>query len=253
MDTSNNFTNNHVFKDIYSRNKTASYTISSNFQPPQSAKPKEKAKTSLNLPVIASIIVGTLIPLLIIRKYQGKAIPLNSLKDLEILSKVKTVLKSFNIKYGLKEMLFISFGSILGGLSGGIIFNKEGSHKDIVKESVFQLANVAVPTTIVAGLLTLISKSKKYNGIIPKILSIIVGIVAGMPIAAVISNKLNNTFVDKENPDKRKLQMKDCFVHADDVIGALVLARVPIAGRIQADKALPALYGLSGYEAGTKK
>lgn len=238
-----NAANREMFKDFNRQNENPDVQL-------LPTKPEEKTTKKVNMPVIATTIAGTVIPMLIIRKHQGKSLKTNALKGLNLFSKAKTVLKSFNIEYGLKEMIFSGAGSVLGGLSGGLLFNKNENKKHKIKESVFQLANIAIPTSIVAFLL---NKSKNLKGVFPKIASVAGGIAVGMPIVAFLSNKINNTFIDKDNLSKRKICLKDYFIQIDDVIGALILAKIPFASKLHADKALPALYGLCGYEAGTKK
>ena len=213
----------------------------------------EEESTAFNAPVLATTVAGTLIPMLIIRKYQGKSLKPEVLKGIDLKLKAKAVLKSFNIEYGLKEMLFTSFGSILGGLSGGLLLDKKENSKSKIKEFIFQFSNIAIPTSLVAGLLNLTTKNKKFQGVSFKIASVALGIGAGMPIAAMASNKINNTIIDTDNCGKRKLRLKDCFVHIDDLIGALVLSKMPFVDKLQIDKFLPVLYGVCGYETGIKK
>ena len=216
------------------------------------AKEDKKAK-KFKLPVLLTTIAGTILPILVIRKYQGKTLQSGCFKGLDFKSKAKAVLKSFNIEYGLKEMLFASFGSTLGGLSGGLLFDKKENKKAKIKESVFQLSNIAIPTSIIAGLLKLTEKCKNPKAILPKVAAVVAGIATGMPLATIASNKINNTIMDKDNQAKRKLRLKDCFVHIDDLVGALILTKIPFADKLHADKILPALYGICGYEAGTKQ
>lgn len=246
MSLDNNLINKNLYKNIYFANNN------STLQPPEKTV-KEESSEKLNLPVIATTISGTVLSILVLRKLQGKALEKNALNGMNFAEKAKTILKSFNIEYGLNEMLFTSAGSILGGLAGGLIFNKNENKKSKVKESVFQFNNIAVPTIIIAGLLKLSEQSNKLKGVFPKIVSVMAGIGAGMPLAAMISNKINNIFIDKNNQDTRKLRIKDSFVHVDDVVGALVLAKIPFANKLHADKILPVLYATCGYEAGTKK
>lgn len=231
MTVINNNINRDLYRDFYSNSKGA--------QPPaiqNDDKRQQTKKQGIDLPVVATTIAGTLLPMFMIKSYQ------------------KT--KLWKIEYGLKEMLFTSLGSITGGLTGGLLFSKNKKNEDKkakVKESVFQFTNIAIPTSIVAGLLKLTEKSKNLKGVVPKIAAVVAGIGGGMPLAACISNNINNHIVDKDSPCKRKLCLKDCFVHVDDLIGALVLAKVPLVDKLHVDKILPAIYGLCGYGAGTKK
>lgn len=214
----------------------------------------KKSKNS-KLPVIATTIAGTLISMAIIRQYQGKTLKADAFVGKNYADKTKTFLKSFNIEYGLKEMIITSFGSIVGGLTGGLAFGKHSDNekKKKIKEAVFQFNNVLIPTSIVAFLLKASEKSKSFKGIWSKVASIGLGIGLGMPTAAAISNKINNSVVDPHKAANRKLKIKDCFVHVDDIISALVLTKMPFAQKLNVEKFLPVIYGLCGYETGVKK
>lgn len=222
-------------------------------KPHDAAQTEDKKHKKFDLPVFVSTMLGAVVPIIAIRKYQGKALKAGALKDMDFAGKAKTFFKSLNIKYELKEMLLISFGSVAGGLFGGLVSGKKEDKKSKVKESVFQALNVAIPTTLVATLLDAAEKSKKAKGILPKIAAVVLGIGVGMPSAAILSNDINSSVIDRDNQQQRKLSLKDCFVHIDDLLGALVLAKIPFADKLHVEKILPALYMLCGYEAGSKK
>ena len=80
-----------------------------------------------------------------------------------------------------------------------------------------------------------------------KISGTLAGLLAGMPIAAALSNKINDPH-DKV-PD-RKLTIKDSIANIDDAIGVLVLTKVPIAEKLHVDKILPVIFSWCGYRAG---
>lgn len=248
MNISKAGTNKSVFKNFYSENNKQ------NIQFLQSKASKTNSKL-IDVPVMATTIAGVLIPMFVIRKYQGKKLSKGVLNNKDLSFKTKAVLKSFSLNYGLKEMIFTSFGSVLGGLAGGLIFdkNENKNKKAKIKESVFQFSNILIPTSIVGGLLKISAKIKKSNNIFLKLAPVLLGIATGMPLAAAISDKISGAFIDKNNMNKRKIELKDCFVHADDLIGALVLAKIPFANKLHVDKVLPVLYGVCGYEAGIKK
>lgn len=253
-------------------------------------------KEKFNSTVAITTAVGTILPILLIRKYQGKIIPKGSFKNvpqelknliaafkpkdgdsLKVslkkadIKSIKDIVKSFHIDYELPEMLLVSFSSIAGGLTGGLISDKKEKPVTKVKESIFQFINVAIPTSIVAGLLGVTKKYPKLSGTLPKIAAVALGIGGGMPLAAVVSNAINTSIVDKDCRTKRELKLKDCFVHVDDVLGAILLAKgsiaKPAAGTAASAAAsaagdvleglvsavLPFLYASCGYEAGTKK
>ena len=219
-------------------------------------KINEKALTKkFSLPVLLTTIAGTIIPILVIKKHQGKNAEQVLSKVVDFKSRMKAIYEPLNITYKLKEMLSVSAGSILGGLTGGFLFDKnkdKENNKSKIKEAVFQLLNVSIPI-IIGEQAVKFTKKKKLNGALPQLASAVIAVGAGMPIAAKISNTINNKVIDKENPDNRKLKIKDCFVHIDDFIGVFVLSGIPLAKKLQVEKILPFLYGMCGYEAGTKK
>lgn len=238
--------NKSVFKNFYSENARPNVQF-------RQINPSKDVSKKVDIPVAVTTIAGILLSMLVIRKYQDNGVAFNTLIDKDFLSKTKAVLKSFNLHYGLKEMVLTSFGSIFGGLAGGLLFDKNENKKAKIKESVFQFSNILIPTSLVAGLLKLADKRKIRNSALLKITPVLLGIGAGMPIAAAVSNKINSSIVDKSNKNKRKIELKDCFVHIDDILGALVLAKIPFADKLHVDKILPILYGICGYEVGSKK
>jgi hypothetical protein len=174
--------------------------------------------------------ISTLVPMLLIAKKQ------NGLKN---------ILSLFKIKYHLKEILAVSSASIIGGVISGMIADKKTPKKRKIKEGVFQFMNATIPTALVGGAMALLNDNVKYkNSTKVRIATIAVSLMAGMPLAAFISNIINDP-KDKE-PD-RKLSLKDSIVNMDDALGALVVAKIPVFGL---DKALPAIFAWCGYRAG---
>lgn len=222
-----------------------------------SAEKKHESKKKFNFPVLATTIAGTIIPMLIIRKQQIKNGKLSdfsreSLKNLNLKDKVKTVLKSFDIDYTSKEMLMTASGSVVGGLTGGLLFDKNKENRTAkIKEAIFQIFNVSVPLLIGDQIVKFTKKKHLEKKPLVQLATAIFAIGTGMPIAAKISKTINNKIIDKEHPDKRKLRIRDAFVHVDDFAGVLVLSGVKYADVIK--RVLPFLYGMCGYEAGTKK
>lgn len=189
----------------------------------KSGIPQQKIKDEVTIGATA----GTLLPLIFFAKRQNKNI--------------------FNIKYGLKEMISLSAGGILGGVAAGLLFDKKEYGKQKVNEAVFQFMNASVPSSFVAGLLKLSEKFKSLNNKKAKLLLIITGLFGGMQAASCLSNKINDPF--NKVPD-RKVNLKDSVANVDDAIGALVLAKIPVAQKIHAEKFLPVIYGWCGYRAG---
>lgn len=171
--------------------------------------------------------IGTVLPVIFLAKSQKTSI--------------------FKIKYGIKEMMGVSASSIIGGLAGGLIGGQKEHRKKKVNESVFQFMNSTVPTLVTASFLTLTSKIKTLNKPFYKLTGSLVSLLAGMHIAAHLTNKITDPY-DKV-PD-RKLSLKDSVANIDDALGALVLAKIPAAEKLNAEKLLPAIYSWCGYRSG---
>lgn len=190
----------------------------------------EEPDTKKQIIVASGSIAATLLPIIFFAKKQ------NGLKNLRSL---------INVKYNLPEVLTLSTCSILGGVLSGIAADKKTNKKHKINEGVFQFMNATVPTMLVGGAMKLVEDNVKYKNSKPvKIATIATSLLAGMPLAAFLSNIINDP-KDKE-PD-RKLTLKDSIINMDDALGALVVAKVPVLGL---DKLLPAIFAWCGYRAG---
>lgn len=189
-----------------------------------------EADTKTKVKIAAGSVIATILPMIYIAKKQ------NGLKKFVDL---------FKLDYGLKEVLLLSGASIFGGVAAGIFSDKKSDKKRKINEGVFQFMNAMVPTALVGGAMKLLKDNIKYQDSKPvKVAAIATGLIAGMPLAAFISNLINDP-KDKE-PD-RKLTLKDSIVNMDDALSALVIAKVPVFGL---DKLLPAIFAWCGYRAG---
>lgn len=184
---------------------------------------KEPVDTSAKYKIAAGAVAGAFIPMVCLAKKQKTNI--------------------FKIKYNTKEMLMLSSGAILGGLTTGILTGKKEHRKQKMNEGVFQFLNATVPTILTGSLYSLTKKSKTSI----KVIGTLTGLIGGMLIASKLANIINDPY-DKV-PD-RKLTLKDSVANIDDAIGILVVTKVPIANKLKIDKALPAVYSLCGYRAG---
>lgn len=188
---------------------------------------KESVESSAKYKVIAGAAIGTIAPMLCIAKKQKTNI--------------------FKIKYNTPEMLILSTGAIAGGLVAGMFTGKKEHRKQKMNEGVFQFLNATMPTLLTAAMFSVINKTKKLNNTFCKLLCAATGLVGGMLLASKMANFINDPY-DKV-PD-RKLTIKDSIANVDDAIGILVITKVPLADKLQVEKALPAVYGLCGYRAG---
>jgi hypothetical protein len=108
-----------------------------------------------------------------------------------------------------------------------------------------------VPTVLTTATLGALSKTKIAKNPLGQIIPVVVGVGAGMPIAHESSNWLNKK-IDK-NSHHREMKLKDYFIHIDDIIAVLVLAKIPFAKKIQVGRILPIIYGMLGYEVASKQ
>ena len=94
----------------------------------------------------------------------------------------------------------------------------------------------------------------KFNETASKILSPIIGIGIGMPLAQKTSEKISKKAFgdDAQKMPERKIKIKDYLVHVDDLLTLLIVTGSKFATAIQADKILPLIYAYCGYESGTK-
>jgi len=174
----------------------------------------------------------------------GTAIPL------AIIMKQRKIKNPFKIEYGLQDMLILSGSSVAGGVAAGMIGENKKTKHSMLKEGVFQFLNASIPTWIIGGVLKLPETSHKFNNAPTKIFSVIGGLVVGMFGAAHVSNLI---FDPKDKEPDRKLTIKDCIVNADDVLGALVLAKFPLIEKLHLDKLLPVIYAYCGIRAGNAR
>ena len=187
-----------------------------------------ETKTADKIQAATGAIIGTIIPMLFMMKKQG----------------VKNPLK---LEYGLKEMLVLSGASIVGGVTVGMLGNDNKTNLNKSKEGVFQFLNAAIPTWLAAATLKWCENTESMNNGFAKFASIAATILIGMHGAASLSNIVCDP---KDKHPDRKLTLLDSLANIDDLFGVLVLAKVPIVGRLHLDKILPAIYAFCGYRAG---
>lgn len=152
-----------------------------------------------------------------------------------------------NIKYGLGEMVALSLGGIICGITGGSLKSTKQERTKKSKEGVFQFLNMAMPASCVAGAIKICDKVERLNNVPAKIAGTVLGMATGIFSGVKLSNKIVDP-KDKE-PD-RKLTIKDSVANLDDAVGILVLADVKAAKNIKIERALPLIYTYCGYRAG---
>lgn len=180
------------------------------------------------LQALAGAVIGTTIAMLGLMKKQG----------------IKNPLK---LKYELGEMLALSAAPILGGVGVGMIGNDAKTNLAKSREGVFQFLNAAIPTWLAAATLKWCETTKAMNNAPAKFVSTAATILIGMHGAASLSNIICDP---KDIHPDRKLSLLDSIANIDDLFGVLVLAKVPIVGKLHLDKLLAPIYTFCGYRAG---
>lgn len=191
-------------------------------------------------------VFGVIVPTLLFTKHQNPTIKFGELKKMR-----QNLKAAINIHYELPQILGVGLGGVFGGLIGGLADRKEIKKIDKLEEASYQTMNVSFPSLLVGGGMKLCEKYKALNKPIVKILIPTVGILTGVNLAVVGSNKLDDMFFDKHLPDgERKFKKKDLIVHVDDLFGTLILAKVPGVDKLHINKILPAIFAWSGYHVG---
>ena len=177
---------------------------------------------------LAGAALGTLIPMLLFSQTQKKSL--------------------WKMKYGLKEIATMSIGANVGGISVSSIGKSKREKEKKYNEGIFQILNSILPMSLVDGGIKLCEKSKKLNNAPAKIAASTIGVVAGTQLGIKLANKITDP---KDLRPDRRYTAKDAIANIDDAVSILVLGKVPFADKIHIEKALPFIYGYSGYRSGT--
>ena len=189
------------------------------------------SKSDTHLKAGVGAVVGTVLPWLYIAKKQKTYNP-------------------FKMTYKMKDMLVLSASSVISGGLVSMIGTSKEEKKQKMREGIFQISNALLPTLTIGAGIKACEKFKKLNNVATKFVATAVGLVTGMFLASELSNKITDP--DDEVPD-RELSIQDCVSNADDVVGALTMARFPVIKNINMDKFLPVIYTYSGYRTGTNE
>lgn len=160
----------------------------------------------------------------------------------------------FNIDFkNMFKVMGLATTAVVGGLLGGIAVDTKENRKAKLKESIHQfLGNVVTPITIVGLAGEAIEKRKfsKVKEVCLSALAAVGGVAAGVTGGNYVAGKVNKAIFKEE--DNRKLGFKDFGIHVDDLL--TVAALTPIGDQIKGfiSKALPAIFLICGYQAGTK-
>ncbi len=227
---------------------------------PSSLLPQHEKEENPHLKkaVLGAAFLGAVVPVIISNIKKGK---LNILKDTfknetsGFKDKFKSCFEMFEIE-NVGEIFASNACAVgLGTLTGAKLSKTSEEKNARYKEGTFEFLNGTIPTLLTGGIEKFSKETGKIKTVPQKAVAIAASVLGGMFIANKASNKINEKVFDKDKEikEKRNFRPADCLVHADDLLGLFVLAKVPFAKFIQADKILPLLYTRAGFEAGTKR
>ena len=176
-----------------------------------------------------------------------------------------------NLAYEEKDILLIGAGSVLGGLAGGLLTDKNPKNKTPkLREASEQMVgcialpigllsignklldklNINMPQIKSAGRIADFANNALKH--LPKVAMTITCLVAGMHLGHEIMTRVNNKIFKEE--DKHDIEAKDYLVHTDDlcVATSLIFKDTERISRVT-NKILPASFLLSGIKTGTRK
>lgn len=185
---------------------------------------------------------GVVIPTILFSRKQNPSLKVDSIKNF---------FKLFDIEYELPQILTVGLGGVIGGLTGGLVDRKEKDKLQKMEEATFQVMNITFPALLVDASVKLTTKTKMLNNAVAKIALTCLSILVGAGTAVKVSNAVDDKFFDKYNHDpERKFKKKDLLIHVDDLLGSLILAKIPFAEKLHVNKILPLIYTWSGYHVG---
>lgn len=172
------------------------------------------------------------------------------------------------LSYDEKDVLIIGAGSVLGGLAGGIVAdrNKENVKPKLREASQQFFGNMLFPLGFLSIGNNILEKTKfklpKINSnskparivngvfsLLPKVAVTVASLVGGMEIGNNVMNKVNNK-IFKEDV-KHEVNIEDYFVHADDLCltANMLLKDAKLISRLTS-KVLPATFIVAGSKTG---
>ena len=185
--------------------------------------------------------LGTAVSCAILAKKAGY-----SLKPSKMFKNIKNSYLA-KVHYHDEQVIPIGVGSVLGGLAGGYMIDKDKhARKEKRREALMQIGNISIPILTVDFLS---GKLKKYGKVAQRT-GAVAGIFAGVYLANIVMNRVNNfIFRQKEGRD---MKITDFSAHLDDaVVAASYVSQHPIVHAIS--RVIPAALMIPGNEVGNKK
>lgn len=223
------------------------------FQSAKHKSQKSEAPTKVKLASIIGAGICALGAAHMIARHQSKITPVNM----------------FQIKYSEPEIMGVAVSSIVGGLAAGGLTDDKKYLPIKIKEGIHQtIANIITPLLLISGLNKIYDKFKieklpqftpdnKFKKcanetikMLPHLCIAILGLVGGVFLGTIISNKFNNI---EKTPDERKVKALDFIYHPDDIAAACAIADKNGVLKKFVSKIIPPIFMLHGYESGTRR
>lgn len=239
----------------------------------------ERTSNKLKLGVFSTTFLGVATAFAILAKSKGASLNLIKILKEPITKESAKSWSLYKMDYKMPEILSLGAGSILGGLLGGVIFDKRDNLKAKFREALIQyVGNICAPLTCIGTGIWAYQKykepimkhrfsteqlkwlkiNKKYTEELDKLLKkgpkfaiTALGLVTGVFLGNKIGNILNEEIFKIK--DNRKLKATDMSPHIDDVCYAVSLAdeNNPITHAVS--RVVPAALMIAGYQTGITK
>ena len=254
--------NNSIENLKHSTQKTPNVSEKTPDSTQKEKREEEKIKKASSLGSLIGVGIGFAASVALARKNQP-------IKDIFIKNNArqsfKNLLNYTKLDYeglrGYIYMLLQASGAAIGSLVGGSLFdNHKENREEKVKEAIFVINNVAIPTAFAKTVehILLVSKNSSERTILKKIannkilknIAVLLGLAGGMAASISVTNTINSKIVDPEDPSKKTIKPKDFLVHVDDIIPILISSKDSMLAGLPLDRALPLIYYILGTEVG---
>lgn len=176
-----------------------------------------------------------------------------------------------NIHYEEPQIIAIGAGSVLGGLFGGLLAdkNKENKKEKLREASQQFFGNILAPLGVLAASSKLLEKSgfalpkipsdskpaKMANavlGVLPRFVVTVGSLVAGMEVGNLVMNKINNKLFKED--EKHEVNPVDYLMHTDDLCltANMLLKDTKSVSKITS-KVIPLTFIVAGSKTGMKE
>ncbi len=228
--------------------------INPNVNQPQTTQAKKRAKVVLSS--VAGSAVGIAGAVAGVYAMAKKGNPAATLK---------------NLRYAEKDVVLLATGSVLGGLAGGLIADRDKENikpklreatQQLIGSTFFPVATLTVGMELLEKTKFQLPKLKSTSrpakvanailGVLPRAAVTVASLFGGAHFGNKVVNDFNN-FVFKENV-KHDVKPEDMLVHADDLClaGSMVLRDVKNLSNLVCS-ALPATFLVSGIKTGIQQ